>query len=235
MLIVTHIPKTGGTSFALYLRQVFGTRLYLDYSHRTPAPWPWWRQLLGVLRGEKMQIPRETSCIIGHFHATKYDRAFPRARHAVWLRDPVERVVSNYHYFLSNPDSKNPVCRRVMANQLSLENFALRVKASQDMQYRTLKDKPLRAFDFVGVTEHYQASLVLFARLFGLPEPPAAPQRNRNRARQGERYALEPGLREAIRRANPQDEQLYREGLERFTVLCARHGVSSAAGLAESA
>src|SRR5262245_28583642 len=103
MIIVTHVPKTAGTSLRHYLQEVFGDRLFPEYVE-TLALRARWRRLLVRLGWVRAGFGRRVDCIIGHSPATKYDRLFPQALHAVWLRDPVERVVSNFFHSLRNPE-----------------------------------------------------------------------------------------------------------------------------------
>jgi hypothetical protein len=224
MIIVTHIPKTGGSSFLQYLRQVYGWRLHLDYRHRRPDRLPWLARLLGLCLGRRGGVPAGTACVIGHFRADKYDPFFPKARHAIWLRDPIERVVSNYYYFLRHPDPNHRLSKAVNRDRVSLEEYASQRAVCQRQVYQ-LAGKPLSAFAFVGITEHYAASVQLFSRIFGCPEPAAVPQFNQNPEKQGGRYALPPALRERLHALTERDDQLYRAGLQRFAELCRACGV----------
>jgi hypothetical protein len=220
VIIGTHIPKTGGTSFLQFLRQTFGRRLYHDLSHlpnQRPGPW----QLLARLCG-RMDVPFGTRCIFGHFRATKYDRVFPRAQHFTWLRDPVERVVSQYHYQYrqaQKPDAG-----------FSLEPMRLgrfvRFPGMRNNQAYYLNGKPIRSFAFVGITEYFDVSLQLFMRLFDCARPSAAvPLANQNPERSSSRYAVSPDGQQLIRSFNQQDVELYQDGLAYFQELCRRHGL----------
>lgn len=224
MIIVTHVAKTGGTSFRDYLRRSFGGRLYLDYKKYRTTEVPRWRRLLGQLLRQPQGLPWGVACIMGHFQATKYDAVFPQARHAIWLREPVQRVVSHYQYYVRLPNGPHPMCRLLHERGLSLTDFA-QLEQTRNMQTRVVHGKPMSGFAFVGLTEHFPLGLQLFARIFNCPEPAGVPLINRNPERRGTSYQLSPGERELIRRCNDQDEALYRQAEERFAQLCHTYGL----------
>lgn len=220
MIIGTHIPKTGGTSFFDFLQQVFGRTLYHDLSHLEPRGWQP-RQLLARLLG-RAGVPFGTRCIFGHFRATKYQPHFPRARHFTWLRDPVERVVSQYHYQLRQANKPDAT---FSLEPMRLGRFA-RLPDMRDNQSAYLDAKPLRAFAFVGITEHFDLGLQLFMRVFDCERAVCIQRANQNPNRSSRRYAISPNARQVIQACNPRDTELYQEGQERFRELCRQHGLA---------
>jgi hypothetical protein len=169
-------------------------------------------------------VPWGTRCIIGHFPATKYAAAFPQARLGTWLREPVQRVVSHYHYFCRHQESGQAKVAGLAARPMSLQEFIAQ-PAMQNVQSKVLRGRPLADFAFLGITEEYDLGLRLFARVFGCPEPASLPQLNRNPERQARGYAVEPDLLALIRSVNRDDESLYLQGRSRFADLCAAHGL----------
>jgi hypothetical protein len=231
MIIVCHIEKTGGTSFRRYLEATFGPRLYADYGLTRASGPTWWRQLVRRVRRQwlkwpaKIQVPAGTQCIIGHFTAGRYGRSMPSAQLAIWLRDPVERLVSHYYHFRRDPDPRNPLYRALAGKDVSLHDFATFPEV-RNLQASRVGRWPLRQFAFVGLTEQYAASVQLFARTFGCAEPAAIARVNQNPNRQSDRYPLDAALREHIRQQNLLDEELYLAGRQRFHELCKTHGVT---------
>lgn len=225
MLIVTHIAKTGGTTFLQYLDQVFRRRLYHDVSFSKPRQRSWSRRMIWRMFGCKWRVPRGTECIFGHFRATKYDRDYPDARHAVWFRDPVERLISAYHFLKRIHAPEDRLWNVVHGNDLSLCQF-VELAEMQNQQFRILGGKPVAAFDFVGLTEHFAPCMQLFARALGLPEPSALPRANANPERAGQSYALDPSLREYVGQLNGQDYQVYQEATQRCAELARTFGVT---------
>jgi hypothetical protein len=186
---------------------------------------PWRRWVGKCLR---RPVPWGTRCIIGHFPATKYAVAYPHARLGIWLREPVQRVVSHYHYFCRQLDSGDRVVAGLEARPMPLEEFIVQ-PAMRNVQAKVLRGRPLADFAFVGITEEYDLGLRLFARVFGCPEPADSPQINRNPERQARGYALDSEMDILIRAHNRADLDLYEAGLARFTELCRAHGLAGAA------
>lgn len=210
MLIVTHIPKTAGTTLRIHLSEVFGSRLFQEYNLLTQPRLSLWRRAMVSIGSVRAGVPPGVSCIIGHNRATKYLSAFPRARHAVWLRDPVDRVLSHYHYTRRHPEWVN-----VRWHGISLEQF-IEHPFMRNRQAWMLDGRPLGDFDFVGDCEHFDLSLQLFARQFRLPAPPQGVRLNSNPERSGSRYEVSEALRGRILELNATDQVLYEEARELF-------------------
>jgi hypothetical protein len=141
-----------------------------------------------------------------------------------WLREPVERLASHYHYWKRNPDRQNPTCRRLIEEDLTLEAFAA-LPEMRDVQARFLGAVPVSRLDFVGLTERYDDSLELFRRAF-YPELALDTERhNANPERSADGYDLEDETRTALARLNERDTRLYAEAEVRFAELLAEHGV----------
>ena len=163
-LISVHVPKSAGTSFAHVLAQQYPDGLFMDYRHEPMHPhflgrdMDLWREEQAL---RAVELPARIRVIHGHFWAGKYDAIFPEAKKVTWLREPVRRLVSHYYYFKSKPSLPNPhpLHRKLHEKNLSLAEFA-RLPAMQNiMTTRWLRDTPLKAFDFVGVQEHFAEDL----------------------------------------------------------------------------
>jgi hypothetical protein len=230
LIISIHIPKTGGTSFVDVLRACAQEVFYLDYGMGALAPTALFR------RGKPITAPVESvisdldsfsgrSVIHGHFPAREYVGRFPNAVYVTWLRDPVERVASNYFYWQRTDIPGDPLWERVTAQKMSLEQFA-QLDFARDVQFRWLSPLGVERFDFVGITEEYDRSLELFRRLF-CPEIQFDPTvHNCNPNRQGKFYDLDPKLRAKILKLNERDAYTCLDGVRRFRDLCARVGLT---------
>lgn len=84
-----------------------------------------------------------------------------------WVRNPIERTVSNYFYFKRNPDSSNPSSNALHENSLSLEEFSA-LPFIQNKQTRFFSGKGVKDFTFVGVVEFWSTSLNLLEQKVGL-------------------------------------------------------------------
>jgi hypothetical protein len=229
LIISVHIPKTGGTTFVDILQKCAEEVLYLDYDYEGPSPIALFR------RGKRLTAPFESimndleslpgrSVIHGHFQAKKYVSTFPNAVYVTWLRDPVERIVSNYLYWQRSRLPGDRRWEQVNAQGISLEQFA-QLKLARDNQQAYLYPLAVEDFDFVGITEEYDRSLELFRRLFCPDASFATIMRNRNPNRQGEFYDLEPGQRKKILKLNELDTHTYLDGVRRFRYLCNQVGI----------
>jgi hypothetical protein len=228
LIISIHVPKTGGTSFVDVLKACAEEVFYLDYGLGALAPTAlFWR-------GKPITAPFESvircrdsfsgrSVIHGHFHAEKYVGRFPDAVYVTWLRDPVERVASNYFYWYREIPG-DPLWEQVIARKMSLEQFA-QLEITRNLQEALLSPLAVEQFDFIGITEEYDRSLELFRRLFCPDVCIDATVRNRNPNRQGEFYELDPELRKKILKLNERDAHIYLEGVRRFRYLCGQVGI----------
>lgn len=172
MLISLHLPKTAGTRFRSLLESHFAGRLLADYAdaplHETVAA----RRLQALRAGGGLLVqPRRlqhVDAVHGHFLAIKYSlwRGGRSWRRVTWLRDPVERLASHYHYWRRSyePDQSGPLHRRMMEEGWSLERFCLGPEL-RNIYGQFLWGVPLGRFDFVGITEHFDDDIDDFARL----------------------------------------------------------------------
>jgi hypothetical protein len=216
LIVSVHVPKTGGVSFREVLLALAEGRVVWDYDDRPLAPAAPWVRLHRALR--RVSLPADTRAVHGHFVASKYRRRYPDASYVTWLRDPVERVASHYHYWRREPDPKNATCRKLLEEDLSLVSFAA-LPEMREVHRRFLGGVPLEAFAFVGITEHFDEGMARFRRLFCPGVTVEAGRQNANPERKGERYDLDPGIRERIAALNPEDVALYARGRERFAAL----------------
>jgi Sulfotransferase family len=149
VIISLHIPKCAGTSFRHTLEEAYGAGLWLNYGDDFSFD----------------AVPPCTECIHGHIPGDAYNEIFPGHQTITMVRNPVQRVVSNYYHFLHNPDPRHPASIKLHAEQLTLREFAeiacMRNKATRYVAGRNPED-----FDFVGITEEFEESVLLFAKLF---------------------------------------------------------------------
>lgn len=215
-LVSVHIPKTAGTSFAEALQRLYGDGLRIDNADR-PLAHSRGERRLAALRHACATAGRALpeGCVHGHFLPLKYALA-RRVRFCVWLRDPVQRVVSRYHHYRRHGEDEPHHLRWGLVPGLSLEQF-VRLPQYRNTYAEYLWGFPLRRFDFVGVVERHDREIARFARLFGFaPERATGPWANRNPERdQALGYALEPSLEQLIRCLNRRDIALYEAALQR--------------------
>ena len=205
MLVSMHIPKTGGVSLRKSLLEpAFGARLLLDYadaplSHDTAA-----RNERALAYEAPLDLPERYDCVHGHFLAVKYLSDRMPCRFAVWFRDPVQRVLSRFHYGKRSEREGG-----VFTPDLTLAEFC-EIERFHNVYAKYLWRFDIDRFDFVGITEDYPDSLEVFRRHFGLPAAGDAVRTNVNPARESAApYAVDESTRRLIRRTNREDFEIY--------------------------
>jgi hypothetical protein len=168
ILLSVHVPKTGGTSFSATLADVYGQKLVEDN--------PWLDQREPLLRNGPMNISRveilsaleHIDCIHGHYPIAKYlplqQVAGVDAVFVTWLRDPVQRALSVYHFLRTHdayPPDEQPEWERD-AKTLDLEDFL--EKWIKDDPVSQQVGTSIRTYSFVGITERFNESMHLFTR-----------------------------------------------------------------------
>lgn len=213
-LISVHVPKTAGVTFRTLLQAVYGqSAVRLDYGDRVldptspfqtdPASWR------AGTRREIGSIPGGVRVIHGHFGAAKYADVFPEARRIVWLREPVARLVSHYHYWRELPPTGHSLHRRVLDERLSLLEFARLAPMRNVVANVFLRGVPLDGFAFVGVQERFAAGLERLAALLGWPPVGEVGAENRHPRSDYQAQSLHAAAREEIAALNAEDVELY--------------------------
>lgn len=218
-LISIHLPKTGGTSFKQVLDSRFGTALLNDYGDvplNTPRPQ---RELAAFRHAARLAwtgLPATVECVHGHFLPLKYRSLGRRAVFVTWLRDPVERLVSHYRYWMRTGTVEHllPLHRRMMEQEWDLERFCLGPELRNTYR-QFLFGFPRRRLDFVGITERSERDFSIFCRRYlGGEALQALPQANVGDTA-GERHLADGPLRKRIEAWHARDVALYQYFLAR--------------------
>lgn len=207
MIVSVHVPKSAGTSFRHVLDAIYG-----------PAAWYNYGTIFTRDQARAELVPPGTRLIHGHFMGDSFDDLFPERELITWVRDPVERVVSNYYHFLRAPDMRDDTCRAVHEQKLGLRAFA-DLDWMQNLTSRYLAHKPVADFKFVGIAERFAESLEQYSAAFGFRRDLQFPRVNTNPDRQTDHYPLAPEDHAYIAERNAADLDWYRQaeaGLEAF-------------------
>ncbi|MEM6386693.1 MAG: sulfotransferase family 2 domain-containing protein [Pseudomonadota bacterium] len=213
MIISVHIRKCAGTSLRSAFAAAFGDAAYFDYGDHIGSSWPSSlarRQQRQVEAQRNIEALSRYSLVHGHFFPEKYDFLPMAKQYVTFLRDPVDRVVSNYNYLKRNPARTHPDALIVHALGFSLTEFAAHPD-NRNMQTTALSGRTLESFDVVGVVEAYDESLTQLSRAIGVPlaqRPPA-------NVASAPKY-LTNAERAAIENANLDDMRLYDRAMSRF-------------------
>ena len=218
MIISVHLPRTAGTNFGKVLTTHFRSRLLRDYSDlpiNTPQSERNRAALQASLRNEESDFP-DVECIHGHFLPIKYLLLVHkrRVKFVTWMRNPVERVISNYYYWKKTYTPRStPLHRRVVEEEWSIERFCLGPEV-RNLYWQILWGFPLDYFDFIGITEFYEDDIAYFGQHY----LGAYTKAKRLNVRTNSAYQIDRSFRNEIEEFHDRDMDLYRKALaERLT------------------
>lgn len=156
LLLSVHIPKTGGITLFNLLEQRFGKGLVSDYPDRKG------------LEGRTDIV----EAIHGHFEISKYLELVPGARIITFLREPLDRAISHYYYWLDPPShvpKNDPVyLKYFVEREPRLEEFLLARELSNICtSFLHPLDHP-EQFWFVGFQETFAEDIAHLQRMLGM-------------------------------------------------------------------
>ncbi|TXS90066.1 hypothetical protein [Parahaliea aestuarii] len=224
------MPKTAGLSFRAVLEDAYGGGFLADYDDYPLAASPDQRLAVSIDYALRARADAFASvrCVHGHFLPLKYLLLGDdiECRFVTWLREPVARLVSHYHYwsrhYEPDADSTSSLHRRVIEEGWTLERFCLAPEL-RNVYSEFLRGFPLRFLDFVGISEFYTEDLREFStRFLGRQAEPMVLNAASVRYRAED---IPAGLRRRVRAYHRQDVELYEHAL----VLRQRRQCASAA------
>ncbi|MBV6654022.1 MAG: sulfotransferase family 2 domain-containing protein [Mameliella sp.] len=212
-LLSFHIPKSAGTSFRNMLRDEYGAEAVLRFD--TPLRGG------GKFRVEQQpftgrRLPNRVRVLHGHFswqHVNEILDLPADIPKITWLRDPVERVVSNYFYLAKRLreilDEEGKGVNILSKMERSLSEYA-QAPINQNRMSKFLEGLKLTDFHFVGILESMDEDLKDMSARMGWTIN-IAYQYNATGARKRE---ITPEERALIEACNQDDLALYQEALE---------------------
>ena len=228
--VIVHIPKVAGSSLKESISEKFGSDdICYDY-HKPLSVTPVLRKLK-CLASSYLTRQIKQKIVFGHFLVGKYANAsmpvFCKRQdwaYITFLRDPLQRAISHYHFWKRTDDSQHRIWRRFMKENWSLKRFLLS-KEHANFQSQFFWRFPVSNFDFIGITEHYEESIQMLGCAF--PEFAGLSIRsdNSNPERMiGESYTVSPELAEAFKQRNMDDYAIYEQSLKIFEQQRKRFG-----------
>ena len=230
-LIFLHIPKAAGSTLQAVIRDNYPAESIFEV--KSPL-----MESFARFRALSAEAKRDLKAVMGH-GVMGLDRELEQpCRYVTMLRDPVDRVVSNYYFVRESPSHR--LHRHVVEGGLSLRDYveqgvnlqmdngqvralsATGVGLGSAVPYGECMPEMLRAamenlerrFEVAGLTERFDESLLLMARVLGWRTP--IYRRQKVTRRRVAVAALSPADRLAIERVNRLDRELYARARERF-------------------
>ncbi len=158
-LISIHIPKTAGTSFRNILSDIYGKGLFrVDITNK---------EIMVVNQDPNFSEQNLFAMTVahGHFNMEQFREKFeydPKVPVVVWLRDPVERIISHYRYLSSilHDDAADERVLIVLKRmEKSLLEFASRPSSQNKITNGYFKGMMLKDFAFVGIVENFEKDI----------------------------------------------------------------------------
>jgi len=207
LILSTHVPKTGGHSFLLILRDLFGRSIFIDHPNH-PRPYP--ACCVDEIRNREIRV------IHGHgARIDKWENYLPPFEAVAWVRNPYTRVISHYEYALYRFrfGKHNPTLTEV----LKAKDFEEYCKVMPSHQCAFLPLERLNDYSFVGIVEDYQRCLDAFGDRFLGVRDLYMPVDNVNNTRgPNAKYELTHEQKASIEKYNEKDFELYARAKERW-------------------
>jgi hypothetical protein len=220
-VLFLHIPKAGGTTLGEF---VFNQcRTDDEYDEGLIKSGVFFMSH-GFFKESDLSVPEHVQkilrrpdlrAVVGHFWFGLHEYINRPSTYITLLRNPVERIVSLYHYlkledkmsiekFTSSPPFKeadNDQTRRLAGVDPEIGGCA-------PEHLRAAQENLRKHFSVVGVTERLDETLILLKRKFGWTKEIASYPRNVN-PNKPLANSLSPEIREAIRKRNELDYELH--------------------------
>jgi hypothetical protein len=210
-LLSIHIPKTAGRSFYEVLSQVYGSALDERQSRKDFLP--------DVLRKHlDDNLPGKIRVIHGHLTVSQIDKVREKFQPKVvtWIRNPVDRVISNYYFLMKRIREGNVAQKQIKKRDFSLIQYASQPPRLNRMT-EILKGMDIEDFFFIGIFEQFEKDIQELATKLKWPDIEAIPRINdssffkRNNDCKTQFEDIDEVMREEIARLNKKDIKLYED------------------------
>ena len=206
-LISIHIPKTGGTSFYQILQQVYGNSVSKPYKRRD------YLEAIEKFGYLEMAIHENVKILHGHFYYKELKKLHVdyHAKVVCWLRDPVERVISNYLFFKAGFQNPNRNFRVYQKNKHRKNETLLEYAQKEENRNRItsfLEGIALEDLFFIGFLSKFEEDIQHLGNRLGWPKVKPK-QLNQTMSHKKQQFIEDKHIYHQLVRLNAQDIELY--------------------------
>lgn len=221
-ILFVHVPKTAGTSLrkaAIKSKRIdhvmcdYGKDNETTTSEINDAKY-YSRDNVSI---ESVLKGHENYVLTGHFPVDRYKQYFFPYEIGIFVRNPVDRVLSNYYHK-----------QRQKQFEGSLEEF-IQTSSADNLQVKQFGDLSPEYFGFIGISDKYEDSIALINALYSLDLEVLS--LNLNPEKKSSNYEVEDKIANTISKLNSKETQLYRTAEKLFQsranfkkVLCSLYG-----------
>lgn len=197
-ILSIHIPKTAGHTFRYLLEQAYGKPQVLHVNQG------WLSKHNKTIQGLH---PERYQVLHGHLPYQRYLAPFhtPGTKVITFLRDPVERVLSNFRYYRRMKDKRLSMGKPIK-HYYDLDTF-IELKERQNVMTRFLEGINLEDLFFVGFQEQFRSDTAQLAEKLNWHLPKEAFRTRKNPTAPTDEVSE--GVQERIAALNSADLELY--------------------------
>jgi len=160
-LISIHIPKTAGRSFLAILQSVYGSELVMHFDRKN---YP--EKSIPDVEQFKLQLNEKIKVIHGHFRYKEFRdlEGFKNAKLITWVRNPVDRVISNYSFFKKRITFALNDAELQRRKNESLLEYAFK-DDTRNLMSQFTDGLKLNDFYFIGLMESFNSELLKLSEM----------------------------------------------------------------------
>lgn len=171
--LFVHMPKCAGTSVKQVLEADMAergesARLIFDYDSYIKIPGS--QRVDRILKDldDPVEVP-DDALVYGHFFPVKYIGAqrLDDLRLVTILRDPLDRLISHYHFWKSGDFSDHYLWRKMKDSEWTLEDFIL-CDEMRNFYSQYFSQVPLQFFSYIGIYEDLDRSVASCLSALGI-------------------------------------------------------------------
>ena len=164
-IISTHVPKTAGTSLMhMFYHAIGKDNILHDYDDDPVNPLSRFSIDPDYYERDKIETIGNYKVVHGHFSPSKY-KYLKNAFRFMFLRHPVDNVISIYYYWKTINRTDSPILNYVRDNNLSLIEFASLPKIRWLYTKTYFGGFDMSLFDFIGNFNRFEEDLIVLSKL----------------------------------------------------------------------